>query len=190
MSAVLEFRELDGEEEDEGDLDDLVWLDIHREMWDDAGDDEPVQITGVVVFSERSQKEEEEDDVEDEEKFPAFFNEELKIDEGEEDVDEDAQQDCDKLDRDEAQPAHIAYVLGRGEDEEQAEATGDEAEDEQDEVAFFEEVPEGREERGQRLRLLLAGNAASGGFGKNRTIYFNTFYWKRKPDLWYNRTHA
>lgn len=48
--AVLNFRDLKGQQKDEGYFNNLIGLYIHREARDYTGDDQPVQVAGVVVL--------------------------------------------------------------------------------------------------------------------------------------------
>ena len=108
---VLYFYDLEGQKEDKGNFDDLIGLDIHRKAGDNAGEDQPVQVAGVVVLPQGSEEEEHKEDVEGQNGLPALFQKELKIHKGEQHIGRRPQKDGHKLDEHEAHPPRLAEVL-------------------------------------------------------------------------------
>lgn len=70
LAAVLYLGDLKGQEEDKGDLDDLVGLDLHGE----ARDVQPVQVPRVVVVAQGGEQQEQEEYAAPKEPLPVFFH--------------------------------------------------------------------------------------------------------------------
>ena len=86
LSVVLDFDNLQGQHQNKGNFYNFIWLDVHGELGNNAGDDQPVQIAGIVVFPQGSEQEEDKYEVKCEQKLPSFFHKELEVDEGKEHV--------------------------------------------------------------------------------------------------------
>ena len=96
MALVLKSGDLKGQEEDEGDLDDLVGLDVHGEAGDDPVQGQPVPVA-ARLHAQGGQKEEDQGKTEEQEPFPVLFGEQLEIHVGQDHVRHHTQTDADEL---------------------------------------------------------------------------------------------
>ena len=121
---VLNFDDLKGQQQNKGDLDDLIGLDIHGKPGNDPGDDQPIQVAGVVVLPQGGEEEKDKDHVKEQQQFPPLSYKELEVHKGEQHIGHHSEQDGNKLDKHEAHPAAVAGVLGSGIDESQPKSAG------------------------------------------------------------------
>jgi len=166
VPPVLDFDDLEGQDQNKGDLYDLVGLEHHGE----AGELEPVPVA-VAGNPKWGEQQKQEQDAADQKQLPPFFGEQLEIHKGEQYVGHHSQADGDGLD--EHRPVDelvwLVLVLGGGVDEGQAEGAGGQAQPQQDFVACFPKLLDGRKQRGQKGHSITSD--LGGGFAAENIFH-------------------
>ena len=90
----MDFCDQKGEQENERELIDLVGLYLHGK----TGNVQPVQIACVVVGAQWGEQQEDEQDAGPKHQLPVFLYEQLKVDEGTQDIDDGSQKNGHALD--------------------------------------------------------------------------------------------
>lgn len=138
---VLDAADEQGQQQDKGQLVDLVGLKVHGELGDDLGQLEPVPVA-VNRQPQGGEQQQQHDHAEDEQTLPVLFGEELKVHRRHDHICDDAQEDGHQLDD------HLFVVVlppGGGVHEHHAEAAGRQTQGEQNAVSFLKKLPKGRE---------------------------------------------
>ena len=145
VAPVLDFDNLQGENQDEGELHDFVGLEVHGKARDDAGEDQPVPVS-VPLQSQRSEEEQEQENTADEQQLPPFLSKKLKINKGKQYIGQDPKRNGSGLnDNGAADKLVLSLPPGGGVDEGQPEGAGRQTQPQQDDVALFKEILDGRE---------------------------------------------
>ena len=129
------FVDHPGQYRDVGQLGDLSGLEAEG----DVGDIDPAGVAAVAAFAEGLEKQDD-PQTQQEEHPPPFFHQILDVDEGDPHVCHHAQ--ADELGLLEGQICEFGIILGGAVDEHQAHKAGQKAQQKQDYVPFFEEIPE------------------------------------------------
>ena len=150
MAPVLDLGDLEGQQQDEGELDDLVGLEIHGESGNNPVQSQPVPVS-AHRFSQRREEQEDQNYAETKQQLPVFFREQLKIYKSEQHVGNHAQADADHLDQDRLD---AAFIAGGGVDQDQSETAGHQTQGQQDQIALSEELTNGRKQGDQGVTSL------------------------------------
>ena len=95
-----------------------------------------------MVVAQRGEQQEQEEHTAPKEPLPVFLHKQLKVHEGTQQVDRDAQEDGDALDD---HRAVVLIVPGGGEDQRHTEAAGQQAEGQEHQIPLFQKLMEWRE---------------------------------------------
>ena len=142
-AALLELVELPGQQEHEGELDNLSRLEIDGK----AGDVNPALVAVCPLDAQRREGEQYEDDVEDEQELPGLLGDELNVHRGKEDIDQDAQEDGGRLDQDLS--VVVAQIARGAENKHQAIARRGDAQAQEKQIAFLKELADRIAQPGQ-----------------------------------------
>ena len=149
-APVPDSADEQGEQQDKGQLVDLVGLEVHGELGDELGQLQPVPIA-VDGQPQGGEQQQQHDHAENEQTLPVLFGEQLKVHRCHDHIGDDTQENGHQLDD------HLFIIVlppGGGVDEYHAEAAGRQAQGEQNAVPFLKKLPKGREQGRQVLASL------------------------------------
>ena len=135
----MDFCDQKGEQENERELINLVGLYLHGK----AGNIQPVQIARVMVCAQWGEQQEDKQNAGPKHQLPVFLHEQLKVDEGTQDIDDDSQKN--RYGLDDNSPV-VPVVPGGGIDQRHAIGAGQQTQEQKELVPFFPELLKGGEQ--------------------------------------------